>query len=933
MLPDLLHAHFWDRVTAVPGDVALVEGNRTVTFAELGARVCGIVDALAEHDIGSGALVGLHMERSIDWVAATLAVLTTNAAVVPLPPSYPAARIREIVSFGELDVVIDTAAGSLEPMMSSKWLVLDQLLRDDAPPVRACDGSPSQAAFVLCSSGSTGRPKMIVRSHGSFFHRLRWTWIQHPYERGEHCCQKSHSTTTHAIYELFEPLLKGVPVTMIPDEVVRDLERFWAAVRQADISRLLVVPAQLQASLAMPGFVAPRLRVLVLMGEYVSPTLAAQVLNVFPESTAAYSIYGSTEASSILVCELRESFRSGKELPLGRPISNEITALVLDGRGRPVVIGEVGRLCIAGPAVFTEYFRDPKLTAAAFVDTTETDVHLYDTADDVRRTVDGQLEFVGRADHTVKIRGFRVDLREVEATLLSCPDVTSAAVVALDDAHGTKKLRAFATPASLDTRVVYQSLRETLPDYMLPSSLVTLDALPLTPSGKIDRLRLQDAQQPKYGASHQTHQWSQTEQAVAEIWAGILGDFELTAEASFFELGGTSLSAFLVVHRLREQFGLDAQGLDVETIYRRPTIAQLAVHIEQARGGVRISQDATNPILVTLRKGREASAAPVFFIAPAGGTLGSYGKLTRLLKTNRELIGIRDPFNWGDRDPSRGFDHWLELYTQAITEHQPVGPYFIVAYSSGAPFGYEIARRLRDRRHEVGLLALIDPLGLDRRGRSRYGWWVIKASGKGPLFRSMVRMVGWLRLKPLSQVSWLWPVLSRNAGSAPRWDPKDAMQEVLRDRYYILSLSALLELNSGMRYALDPEDLDRTTPDQYLSVLKERFDALSPEVDFEAVKQVIRQYPLQVREQEYYQLRPYEGDVLLFEADAPHAGLVRAQLRPYVRRLDRKIIALGEPSERVSQIAPRWGPAALHFRSMRDEQFVACLANELDRYL
>jgi non-ribosomal peptide synthetase component F len=271
-----------------------------------------------------------------------LAILKANGAVVPLPPSYPSPRIAEILLHARLDGIVEEGDSALDPSLPGRRLSVEELLEaPGAGPVPE-GGDPDQAAFVLSSSGSTGRPKMIVRSHRSFFHRLRWTWSQHPYQPGERCCQKSHMTTTHAIYELFEPLLKGVPVVMIPDDEVRDLEGFWDTIRARGISRLLIVPSQLQASLALPGFVPPPLRVVVLMGEYVSPALAGQALAAFPADIRIYSIYGSTEASSTLVCDLRESYRPEAELPLGHPIDPAVKALVVAGDGAVVPTGRWG---------------------------------------------------------------------------------------------------------------------------------------------------------------------------------------------------------------------------------------------------------------------------------------------------------------------------------------------------------------------------------------------------------------------------------------------------------------------------------------------------------------------------------------------------------------------------------------------------------------
>ena len=288
--------------------------------------------------------MGLHVERSIDWVMAVLAILKANAAVVPLPLSDPAQRLLETLAYGRLDAVLDHADTPLPPSAARRVFRLADLATDSDTHGSVGPGRPDQAAFVLRSSGSTGRPKMIVRSHRSFFHRLNWTWGQHPFASDEIGCQKAHMTTTHVIYELFEPLLHGVPTVIVPDREARNLEQFWDNVRARGVSRLLVVPSTMRATLDMPGFRAPQLKVLVLMGEYLHPQLAERVVRAFPEQTLPYSIYGSTEASSTLLCDLLESLRSGEELPLGSPISPEVQTLVLASDMKPVVPGEVGRL-------------------------------------------------------------------------------------------------------------------------------------------------------------------------------------------------------------------------------------------------------------------------------------------------------------------------------------------------------------------------------------------------------------------------------------------------------------------------------------------------------------------------------------------------------------------------------------------------------------
>ena len=340
----LLHVDFETQALLTPGAIALHYAGATITYAELAQQAARVASALSRHGIGAGCYVGLHVDRSIDYVASVLGILKANAAVVPLPPAHPRARLTGILEFAKLDAVVDHDDTPLAPVSGTRVLRFADLVAETGNTATLARGNPDQPAFVLASSGSTGKPKLIVRSHRSFYHRLCWTWANHPYGPDERCVQKSTMTTTHAIYELFEPLLRGVPTLVLGDPESRDLKGFWETINAWSITRLLVVPSALQVSMEFPGFAVPALKVVVLMGEYVHQRLAARAIEVFPAHTSLYSIYGSTEASSTLVCDLRESYRPNQELPLGRPISPDVQAYVLGEDLVPVGSGATGLL-------------------------------------------------------------------------------------------------------------------------------------------------------------------------------------------------------------------------------------------------------------------------------------------------------------------------------------------------------------------------------------------------------------------------------------------------------------------------------------------------------------------------------------------------------------------------------------------------------------
>lgn len=931
----LLHERFEECARRVPDHPALFEGDQSISYAELNSRVEKVAEGLRSQGLGSGASVGLFLERSIDWVVGILAILKINASVVPLTPSNPVEWLRDILAFSKLEAVIDTIHAPVDPSIPARTIHMSVLAgrEPESESEPFSPGRPEQPAFVLCSSGSTGRPKMIVRSHRSFSHRLEWTWKEHPFQGGEVACQKAHMTTTHSIYELFEALLMGTPTVIVPDQDVRNLETFWDTIRERGITRLLLVPSALRASLDMPDFEPPALRVLVLMGEYLSPGLAERTVAAFSQETSLYTIYGSTEASSTLVCNLRQHLVPGEELPLGLPLSPEVEPLVLDSDLAPVPRGEAGRLHMGGISLFTEYFRDPALTASAFVDKHDYGGPLFDTNDRVRVTPEGDLRFLGRSDDTVKIRGFRVDLPEVERVILEHPDVGQASVQVSEEGTGGNSLVAFVLPADVDRPSLYQHLRARLPGYMVPSVILALDAFPLTASSKVDRAGLLDLYHAHAATSGTGDHLSDTERLVRKAWEEILGQGQFSEADSFFEVGGTSLTVFALVARLRRDFGLEREQLGEDAVYRSSTVSELATSIDLLLAGEPEETSGSAPLLVTLRRGTDPTRHPLFLVASAGGTLGAYEKLSKALETPREIIGVRDPFTWGGRDPTEGFQRWIASYVEAIRQRQPTGPYHLGAYSSAGAFGLEVAQHLRRAGEDVSILVLIDPLALDRRDRSRYGHWALRATWMRSPTRMMVRLAGWIRAPFLGLRGTSGARAIENNLTLTAEKVEGVTKGSHEGKGHLMNVAALLELNTGLPFTLSEEDFRGKDPEEHLAVFLSKVEALTPNVDPETMKRILVQYNLQLSAQHAYQLQTYDGRVLLVEPSTRYSGLLKALFRPHVKNLQVRKVALAPPSGRTQAISDRFGALEAHYRSMRDDQFVKGLAAEMDRVL
>ena len=918
---------FEEQAARTPGDVALRSSDGTITYAELDARANQVANHLRHAGITSHAFVGLYVDRSIGAVAAILGILKLDGAVVPLPASWPAHRVTEILRYSKLDAVIDAAATPLTTETATRTVRLEDAMRTEsaaAPPVER--GGSDSPAFVICSSGSTGTPKMIVRSHRSFLHRLQWTWEQHPYTADDVCVQKSFQATTHAVYELFEPLLRGVAVRIIPDESLRDMAGFWDLLAEEGATRLLIVPSMLQASLDMPGFVSPPLRVLVLMGERVSAALAARVATAFPAGTRIFSIYGSSEASSTLVTDLRSSDSLGEDPPLGSPISPEVRAFVLNADLEPVAPGGIGMLHVSGPPVFTGYFRNPEGTDAVFE--TLGAERLYRTADQVRVLADGKFLFVGRTDDVVKVRGFRVDLSEVERWLSRGPGVGQCIVAPYPDAKSANTILAFVTPSDVQTQALFAWLHSHLPAYMLPSAILPVDRFPQTPSGKIDRRRLVADHRDVAANSPGVKYESDTERTIASVWADLLQIGVVERDRSFFEIGGTSLTVFAAAHRLRVAFGLSTQALGAATLYTYPTVAALAGAIDRG------TEAESETVLVPLRRGDGSGRPPLFVVSSAGGTLGAYEKVVRALRTPRDVVGLRDPFLAGDRDPTGGFQAWARLYTDAIRRRQPRGPYHILAYSSAGAFGYEIAQQLRADGEDVALLALVDPVAMDYASR-RFGHWALSARFMSGKVRRVVRWAGQLRgvvprvlraKRTAGNDVNDWILSASEFNNHASW--------ATSDRDNILRFAALLELNTGRPFAIHSAELDAVAPSEYLDVLLARVARVDASIEPEMIRRAVIQYELQVKSQHRYRPQRYDGAMYMFDAAGPFSGLEAAHLRPYVRKLHARSLPFDGLSERARELlAPFPEGLRAHYGCMRNDTFTERLAAELSAAL
>jgi amino acid adenylation domain-containing protein len=541
-------------------------------------------------------LVGVCAERSIETVVGQLAVLKAGGAYLPLDPAYPRERLRFMLEDADVSVLLaQTRFVAALPETHAPVVRLDadgELFAAESSDNPEGGARAGHAAYLIYTSGSTGTPKGVVGLQRGAVNRFAWMWKAYPFGPDEVCCQKTSLSFVDSIWETFGPLLAGVPNVIIPDAVLADAGRFVAALAEARVTRLVLVPSLLRVMLESFADLQDRLPALnfwVTSGEALTPELQRLFSERMPRAVLV-NLYGSSEvAADATAYDLREHDPRAP-VSIGRPISN-MRAYVLDDELRPIPAGVTGELYVGGSGLARGYLRRPALTAERFLPDpfgVEPGARLYRTGDLARHLPDGNLEFVGRADRQVKVRGFRIELGEIESVLGAHDAVREAVVTAREDATGGGRLVAYIVTESegaghapsADELRVYAS--ERLPEYMTPSAFVMLERLPLTPSGKIDRRSLPEPEAFGAGRSdaapYQPPE-TETEKEVAGIWSEVLGVEQVGVNDNFFELGGHSLMVMQVLARMRASFGVE---LELPVFFAAPTVRGVAEAIETA---------------------------------------------------------------------------------------------------------------------------------------------------------------------------------------------------------------------------------------------------------------------------------------------------------------------------------------------------------------
>jgi len=670
--------------------------------------------------IGPEMRVGLCLERSHELIIALLGILKAGAAYVPLDPAYPAERLEFMVQDAEIPVLLTSS--TLRSSLPNVWA---QILCIDAdwPEISALpDGKPEgrvdgdNLAYMIYTSGSTGKPKGVAVTHRGLANYLQWAIQAYDFQPGIVSPLHSSLSFDLTVTSIYPALLTGGQVEVMAQNAgVTEIAQYLKSGRPC---LLKLTPGHLQVVndlLEKDTSAASSVKALIIGGEMLKYADLKFWQSVAPD-TRLINEYGPTETVvGCCVYEVESKDDALGAVPIGRPITN-MRMFVLDEMLKPAPVGVKGEIYIGGEGVARGYWRRPDLTAERFVPDPFSEIgggRLYRAGDLGRYREDGTIEYLGRTDHQVKLRGYRIELGEIESVLSGHQAVRQSAVIVREDEQDDQRLVGYVVlnegsdkPTTDDLK---EHLRYKLPEYMVPSSLVVLDQLPLTTNGKLDVKAL-----PKPGAvvsAGELEPYDDIATQLESIWQEVLKVSSIGRRQTFFELGGHSLLAIRLIKRIQEHFG---QELPISAVFEAATIEQMSSLL---RGDFR-TKGRSN--LVPLHP--QGSRRPLFFVHPGGGGVGGYRDLAQLLGDDQPFYGLQALDEEENKDESiLSIEQRAARYIEAIQTVDPHGPYVLGGWSMGGFIAYEMAQQLKRQGREIAGLILVDIVAHTQSDLPSYG--------------------------------------------------------------------------------------------------------------------------------------------------------------------------------------------------------------------
>ncbi|WP_315788445.1 condensation domain-containing protein [Fischerella sp. JS2] len=583
--------------------------------------------------------------------------------------------------------------------LDTEWDTIHKESQEN-PVSKSCG---NDIAYVIYTSGSTGTPKGVLGTHRGTVNGLHWLWKTYPFASDEICCQKTAISFIDSVWEIFAPLLQGIPTFIIPDAIAKDPQLFLETLYRHKVSRLVLVPSLLRILLDSYSHLTQNLshlRLWISSGEALAVNLVQNFQKLLPNAKLI-NLYGSSEVSAnVTFYDTNLLTEQSTTVPIGYPIDNT-QVYVLDRYWQLVSIGVVGELYIGGDGLAKGYLHRPELTSKRFIDNPFVPgTKLYKTGDLVRYLNNGQLEYLGRYDDQIKIRGFRVELGEITLAITQHPSVQDAVVISRKDAQDEQYLVAYiVTKQENVIPQILQNLQQKLPIFMIPSAFMVIDAIQLTPNGKVDKNSLPTDDIIR---SNSTKSFiaprNFTELALEKIWTNLLNISPIGVTDNFFDLGGHSFLAVRLMAKIYERFG---HNLPLSTLFENTTIEKLAKIVSQP-----VSFGSGSPLVAIQSSG---FLRPFFCVHAAGGDVNNYPILAKKL-------GKEQPFYALEQTPEQldfaviSVEATATNYLKEIRNVQPEGPYLLGGWCYGGVIAFEIAQQLQKQGETVDLLVVIDAI-------------------------------------------------------------------------------------------------------------------------------------------------------------------------------------------------------------------------------
>ncbi|MFL6515417.1 MAG: amino acid adenylation domain-containing protein, partial [Chthoniobacterales bacterium] len=691
--PDCIHQLFEAQVAKSPKATALEFQDQTLTYQELDLRASQLAAYLQSIGVRRESRVGICVERSLEMVVALLAILKAGGTYIPIDIHFPADRIALILKDAEAQaLILHDSLRRLCLGFDGAIVSVDQPVPDVAR-VDPVEVSGADAAYIYYTSGSTGRPKGVLLEHRSVVNFLRGFQERPGMTDKDVLLALTTISFDPAVLEIFLPLSVGARTVIVPEATRMDPEKLVDLLQQSGATIFQATPTMWQL-LLRSEWRRPEVRALI-GGEILTPDLAREILSRCGE---LWNLYGPTETT---VWSTAARIERAEDITIGSTIPNQ-HCYIVDAHDQLVPVGVPGELWIGGAGVGRHYVAQPELSAERFIPDPfggKNGARVYRTGDLCRYRADGQIEFLGRVDQQIKIRGFRIEPGEIEAALIEHPAIQQCAVVDRTEPAGERRLIAYfvATDCTSvpDPWSLREFLRRKLPDYMLPAAFVTLEKLPLTRSGKVQRSALPAPEPVRRGSANAANIGRNiVERQVAQIWEAILQMDQIGLTDDFFEIGGHSLMAIQLMTEINAAFDIH---LPLATIFRAPTIESLTQAIQTS------SDIKLKPPGLIISRGHENVQR--LFWAP------SVGPAERFVECHHLARMLRGEYRFCGFDPApqlSTIDALAEHCVQLVRSEQPQGPYYLAGYCQGGHVAYEIATRLEREGEEVALLAVID---------------------------------------------------------------------------------------------------------------------------------------------------------------------------------------------------------------------------------